>query len=289
MSKTIRKHMPTIYIHPILLIFIIISFLTGTFTELVIILFIVLIHELGHYMVAHAFKWRIKHIMLWVFGGVMHTDEHGNKSIFEETCVTIAGPLQHIFIYVVAYILSVGNFVPEHISELLYFYNTVILLFNLLPIWPLDGGKLLFLVLCILFPYRHAYHMTIISSIIACLTLIILQLFLLPFTLSAFLITLFILLENWNEWKHRFYVFIRFLLKRYEGDADIRKIHALTVPHHYDLIDIFSLFKQTKKHTIYILYPNGTRKQIDENDCLQYYFYEKKSKQMIGDIVSNHV
>lgn len=72
--------MPTIYIHPILLIFFVIAFLTGTFTELVIILSIVLIHELGHYTVAHVFKWRIKHIMLWVFGGVMQTEEHGSSA-----------------------------------------------------------------------------------------------------------------------------------------------------------------------------------------------------------------
>src|SRR5690625_7588673 len=96
---TIRKFIPPIHVHPLLMIFMIISFLTGTFMELSIILAIVLFHELGHFLFARLFHWRIHSIMLWVFGGVMKTEEHGNKPIHEDALVTIAGPLQHIIIY----------------------------------------------------------------------------------------------------------------------------------------------------------------------------------------------
>src|SRR5699024_11983500 len=60
------------------------------------LLSIVLFHELGHYGAAKFFKWRIKGIMLWIFGGVMDTDEHGNKPFHEDIIVTVAGPLQHL-------------------------------------------------------------------------------------------------------------------------------------------------------------------------------------------------
>src|SRR5699024_12020095 len=93
---TTSRILPPIHIHPILIIFIIISFVTGTFLQLFIILSIVLFHELGHYGAAKFFKWRIKGIMLWIFGGVMDTDEHGNKPFHEDIIVTIAGPLQHL-------------------------------------------------------------------------------------------------------------------------------------------------------------------------------------------------
>lgn len=279
--------MPTIYIHPILLIFFVIAFLTGTFTELVIILSIVLIHELGHYTVAHVFKWRIKHIMLWVFGGVMQTEEHGNKDMLEEILVTIAGPFQHIIIYGVTYLLAQGHVIPGSIIDIIYFYNTIILLFNLLPIWPLDGGKLLFLCLSCLFPYRHAYHMVIISSIIACLSLLILQLFLFPFTLSAFLITCFLLLENINEWRHRFYVFIRFLLNRYKSGNVNKQKSTLVIPANYTLMDVLSLFMQTKKHTIYVSLPNGRGSHLSEYDCLYYYFDGNHLNQSIGELTNS--
>src|SRR5690625_6878376 len=77
--------------------------------ELSIILAIVLFHELGHFLFARLFHWRIHSIMLWVFGGVMKTEEHGNKPIHEDALVTIAGPLQHIIIYVGLFVLSTNN------------------------------------------------------------------------------------------------------------------------------------------------------------------------------------
>src|SRR5699024_12570060 len=93
------KLLPPIHIHPILIIFIIISFVTGTFMHLFVILIIVLIHELGYYSMAKFFKWRIKRIMLWIFGGVMESDVHGRRHDNEVLIVNIAGQLQHVFNY----------------------------------------------------------------------------------------------------------------------------------------------------------------------------------------------
>lgn len=82
---------------------------------------IVLFHELGHYMMAVSFGWRIKNITLWVFGGVMDTDEHGNRPLYEEALVSIAGPLQHVFIYLGMIILAPFDIVPKSIMELVMY------------------------------------------------------------------------------------------------------------------------------------------------------------------------
>ncbi|MFD2046214.1 site-2 protease family protein [Ornithinibacillus salinisoli] len=281
---TIHKHLPPIHLHPILLIFIVIAFLTGTFVELMIILLIVLWHELGHYIAAKAFKWRIQSIILWVFGGKMVTDEHGNKSIYEEAVVTIAGPFQHVLIYLLVSILSIYHVIPPFFIETIIFYNTVILIFNLLPIWPLDGGKLLFLLLTLFFPYRKAYHTIIMFSMITCIGLIIGQFLFYPFTLSTFLILLFLFMENKTEWKQRYYVFMRFLLHRYEGSSTIKSVRAIEVSHHVSLMDVFAQFQRDKKHSIYISLPGKNRIALDENDCLHSYFYDKQYSKTIGEV-----
>src|SRR5690625_6027208 len=97
---TIRKFIPPIHVHPLLMIFMIISFLTGTFMELAIILAIVLFHELGHFLFERLFHLRIHSIMLWIFVGVMKTEEHGNIPIHEDDLVTISDPMLHVIIYV---------------------------------------------------------------------------------------------------------------------------------------------------------------------------------------------
>src|SRR5690625_7649234 len=103
MSMIFRKYFPTIQFHPILLIFMVISFLTGTFMELSIILIIVVIHELGHYFMSVFFKWRADSIVLWVLGGVMKTEEHGNNSLWDDAIILIAVRLQNNMIYLAIY------------------------------------------------------------------------------------------------------------------------------------------------------------------------------------------
>ncbi|WP_164668483.1 site-2 protease family protein [Virgibacillus doumboii] len=284
---TLHKFIPSIHIHPILLVFIIISFFTGTFTELMIIVSIVLFHELGHFMAAKLFNWRIKGIMLWVFGGVMDTDEHGTRPLHEEMIVTVAGPIQHIFIYVLILFFSLdSSAVPSSIIDSVLFYNTVILVFNLLPIWPLDGGKLLFQVLSAILPYRKAYNYVILFSICTIVILLVVQLFFIPFTLSAFVLFLFLFMENRGDWKRRYYVFIRFLLRRYQGETYVKGIRPIEVPHHIFLMDVFSHFHREKKHPIYIAFPGGVRRSIDEMDCLHSYFHEQNYMKSVGEIAS---
>ncbi|QKY69576.1 site-2 protease family protein [Lentibacillus sp. CBA3610] len=283
---TLNNLLPPVHIHPILLIFIIISFLTGTFIELMTILVIVLIHELGHFTAAKWFGWRIRGIMLWVFGGVMQTDENGTRPFHEEVVVTIAGPIQHLFIYLVLFFLSGSHAVLPSIVEMGFFYNTVILLFNLLPIWPLDGGKLVLLLFSELFPYRKAYDCAIILSICINMIVIVALLLLVPFTLSAFLLFTFLLMENGKDWKHRYYVFMRFLLQRYQGKNHFNRIHTIEVTYNTSLMDVFNRFRRDKNHTVYVTFPGNTRQSMSEAECLYSYFHERNYRKPIGELVS---
>lgn len=254
--------------------------------ELSIILSIVLFHELGHYIMAELFRWRIQSIMLWVFGGVMETDEHGNRPIREEALVTIAGPFQHIIIYIILFFLSRIDLVPDSVLDLVFYYNTAIFMFNLLPIWPLDGGKLLYLLFSAHFPYKRAYHSIIIFSMVTSLLLLLLQFILFPFTLSAFFIMIFLFMENRSEWKQRYYVFIRFLLKRYEGNTFVKSVRPIIVSHDNSLMDVFGSFRREKKHPIYITFPERERMSMDENECLRSYFHDKQYNKTIGEIIN---
>ncbi|MFC4022647.1 site-2 protease family protein [Oceanobacillus longus] len=280
----LTNYVPSIHIHPVLYIFIVISFITGTFLELFIIFFLVLFHELGHYTAAKVFKWRIKNIVLWVFGGVMDTDEHGNKPMKEEVLVTIAGPFQHLIIYFFCFLAEAFQIFPLSVLELILYYNTILFIFNLIPIWPLDGGKLLLLLTSAYFPFKKSYHFTILFSMVTIVIVLIIQLLFFPFTLSSFFIWIFLFMENRTDWKQRFYVFMRFLLRRYDGESSINGVVPLHVASESSFLEVFSQFRREKKHPIYIIYPGNERKSVDESDCLQSYFYEKAYNHTIGDI-----
>ena len=271
------------------MIFSFIALLTGTFVDLFIIMLIVLLHEFGHYVAANYYKWRIQSIDLWVFGGVMKTDEYGSKSIREELIVTLAGPFQHIIIYLILGLFSFQSIISHSLIDLIFYYNSVILLFNLLPIWPLDGGKIVCILNNLFIPYRLAYERTIIFSMVVCLGLIAGQLFFLPFNLSSLIIMIFLLMENRSGWQQRYYVFMRFLLHRYEKHFSDYPRTPIVVKGNIRLIDLFKKFHQGKRHLIHI--PGVNHREtiiVDELDCLRFYFEDKYYSQPVNELVSKY-
>src|SRR5699024_10188834 len=105
---------------------------------LFMLLSIVIIHEFGHFLAASYFRWHIEKITFWVFGAVMETSEFGARRIYEDLLVTIAGPIQHVFIFLLLLFLQSVEIVPPAIIDMGMTYNFILLMFNLLPIYPLD-------------------------------------------------------------------------------------------------------------------------------------------------------
>jgi len=104
----------------------------------------VLVHELGHALSARFWNQRT-HIELGPFGGL--TVRHGpSLGLFREFIVILMGPLCGFFLAFVGYLLLLTN--PQ-IPALIYFYyilwvaNMFWSILNLLPVHPLDGGKLM--------------------------------------------------------------------------------------------------------------------------------------------------
>lgn len=272
--STLHNITKQIHFHPILLIFGCIAMLTGTFMQMLIIFIIIFWHEMGHYAAARFYKWRIRRVIFWVFGGVMETEEHGNQPLKEDVIVTVFGPLQHLIIYFFIAICMRFSLLPESILSIAVEYNTLILLFNLLPIYPLDGGKLCFHLLSYVYPYRKAHEIIIRFSLLACLSLLVLQLVFLPFTLSAFLLIGFIILENWHEWKNRAYVFIRFLLYRKTYSQAGKRIKNLYVAPSCTCFAVCKQFYRDAYHEIHL--QEGRERIISEEACLKGYFHAYK-------------
>lgn len=281
MLMALRNFYSYFTFHPTLIVFVLISFLTGTFVQLFIILCIVTVHELGHFFAAKYFNWRIDSIMLWAFGGVMKTDEYSTRPLKEEFIVTISGPLQHGVIFLIVKILLPLFSVPDAlIADILYF-NLVILLFNLLPIYPLDGGKFSLIFLSFLLPYRQAYRLMLILSFVTCSVIIVGQLLLFPFTFTATLLFVFLIVEINKFWRNEYFTFIRFLLSRLYERPHFKKIKHIYATKNDRLIDLFNQFSRNKLHRLYV-----TRHTfISERKGLDYYFNKHRHRDSVFEII----
>jgi stage IV sporulation protein FB len=273
------------HIHPLFWLLTGLAIVTAHFKELMMLFFIILVHEMGHVVSAHFFSWRIKRIQLLPFGGVAEMEEHGNRPLKEELIVTLAGPLQHIWLVGVAYFLQMSGVISQETFELFLFHNVIIFCFNLLPIWPLDGGKLLFLLLSLKYSFFKSHRLTLILSTIA-VVLFISSIFMYqPTQLNLWIVISFLIFSIIMEWRQRHFVFMRFLLERYYGkQSTFKTLKPIIVDDHQKIHQVLLLFHRGYKHPIIINKEGNHQIPIDENELLHAYFSEKKTTETIGEV-----
>jgi Zn-dependent protease len=107
----------------------------------------VLAHELSHSIVAKNGGMTVRGIVLHVFGGVSLINEDRYQPGLEFR-VAIAGPLLSIllgfiFLFARQYVFTLEGSTAHSLLTYLYFINFVLAVFNLLPGFPLDGGRIL--------------------------------------------------------------------------------------------------------------------------------------------------
>lgn len=167
---------------------VLISFLAGYFEYTFLTILLVLIHELGHFLMGIILKLKVKEINIYFFGGVTLLNEDLNLPIYKEILFLIMGPLLQIFfVLFIKYLYTLG-YVNVLTYEKIIIINKFLLTFNLLPILPLDGGKLVNNILDYFLPYKLSHKISIIISIVFIPFIIIINNKLLGIVLTLFLI-----------------------------------------------------------------------------------------------------
>jgi stage IV sporulation protein FB len=285
MIEVFRK----IHIHPLFWIVMGIAVVTARFHELMTLLLIIFIHEMGHALMAHFFSWRIKKISILPFGGVAEMDEHGNRPLKEEFLVIAAGPLQHIWLSIFMYVLWTIEIISTSYFSMFMEFNMMILFFNLLPIWPLDGGKLLHLILSRYKPYLQASRFSVVSSFIFLVMFHLISLLLSPFNLNIWVVVIYLYVSLWFEWKQIRFVFMRFLLERYYGKKNVIKgLKPIVVDSNDFLFEVLEQFQRGSKHPLVVIDEGKELGKLDENELLHAYFSEKMVSARIKDIMYNY-
>ena len=149
--------------------------------------------------------------------------------------------------------------IRDYIYNLFTIYNKSILIFNILPIHPLDGSKILNLLLSKILPFNIANKLNIIISIITLIILISINYY--EFNYTTFLILGIILDNIIKYYKQLKYIFNKFLLERY--------IYKIT----YNKTKKINKIKHMYKEKYHILKENNT--YITEKQALSNKFRRK--------------
>jgi Zn-dependent protease len=119
----------------------------------------VILHEFGHSLQVKRFGIRVRDIVLLPIGGMARADRIPEKP-WQEIVVAISGPAINFILAAVLYlVMEIRGRPPDIESDFvtnLLVINLFLGIFNLIPAYPMDGGRILRGLLALKFPYLRA-------------------------------------------------------------------------------------------------------------------------------------
>lgn len=211
-----------IEIHNITYITMLISFLSGYFQYIYILLLIIFIHEFGHFFISNLINIKANKIIIYPFGGLTIYDSDLNLNTNKELISLLGGIMFQLLFYFLVVIIHNNNLMTDNVFNIIKRINIILISFNFLPILPLDGGRLLNILLDKIFPYRLSNKLTLIVSILFLGLFIMYKRTILSILLFVFLLKEIILEINNIDNKY-----MTFLFERYKNNYSFKKIKRI--------------------------------------------------------------
>ena len=196
------------------------------------------------------FKIEIKEIYIYPLGAISKFNMPLNINPIKEFIILIMGPIFQIL----AYFILVKLF-PVY-ESIIRIYNIGILGFNLLPIYPLDGGKLLKLFLDKYISYKNSFNIIIYISYLVVLIIVLINR---NININLIIITIFLLFLVSKEKRRINCYYQKFILERYLNNYNFKNSK---------IINSKDRFYRNKKHII----------KIDDNYYLEKEYLNKLYK-----------
>ena len=245
--------MKKIKVGPSFFILIVVCLVTNNLLILLNYFLALMFHELAHLYTAIKCGYGLKQFKISMFGFSVELGENINPN--DAFVINIAGPMCNFFLCICC--LAMYQLLPNSYEYLNVFCaaNLVLAIFNLLPIYPLDGGK----IFQCMFSNQKVYKtVDLIVRYVLSIVFIIL------FILSGF--------EGFNWFYLMMFVFLLFSKKKeettfslfkYKNHKKVEKVEILRVSEELSLYELLKKIN-TKKYTIFYC-SNLKQKYVDED------------------------
>ena len=197
-------------IHPLFLPILFSIVFSGNVSYYALILSSLIIHEIGHIVAAFLCKVKIIRCVIMPYGGEIELQGGLSISPKKQLIIALGGPLATFLC------ILVTPFLDPLLANLLLKILLILLIINLMPIWPLDGGRIILALILIFSPkIRWIEFYLALSAFLIVVTGLISFLFL-PKSLFLFILSIFLFLQIYREWKFRKYrfAFEKYVVKR---------------------------------------------------------------------------
>lgn len=171
--KLFRLFGVPVYLHWTFLLMVAAFAWFGLLSILLMLFSIVILHEFGHILMARRYGIPCSGVVLLPIGGIAGLNDVPPE---HEFMITLAGPLVNVVLAVLAFIPYVLLCSIGHISEFLVMYvifNVILFIFNMLPVYPMDGGRIMRSTLHRFTTHKNATWWAVrIGQVTACLMIV---------------------------------------------------------------------------------------------------------------------
>ena len=171
---------------------------------------------------ALVFKWKLDKIYIYPYGGLVKFNEKINRPLREELLILISGPLVQVILFMIITIIFRFNLISFRNYNLFKTYHYTLLLFNLLPIYPLDGGRILNILVNYLFPYKKGNKLVgLFSILVIFIGVISIK------NINLVFMSILLLFEIYKYFKDQDYLYNKLLLERYLGNYNFKRFKII--------------------------------------------------------------
>lgn len=138
----------SIRVHPAFILVFALYTVLGLAAQALLVFALILAHETAHLLTARAYGFKVIGLELFPFGGAAYIDDAFEGRKIEESIMALAGPaLNGILLFLAQALRWQGWWMNEWAEEFVRI-NFWLAIFNLLPVLPLDGGRVLRAFIC---------------------------------------------------------------------------------------------------------------------------------------------
>jgi stage IV sporulation protein FB len=236
--------------------YIILLIIIGFKGEILISFLVVIFHEGAHYFTAIMLGFSGFDLKITPIGAVLRLKELDEATPKEDLIISFSGPIFNIVIGIIFIIIK--SYTGTHWLDYLINSNMSLGLFNLIPAFPLDGGRILRDLFSMRHIYRRANELTIRISIILGYILILCFVFLLVFNIQNInigVIGIFIIVSSYKEKERIVYIIMGDIVKKKSKFIQRKYIENKSISVYYkgDLIGVLSLVDKNKYNVFTVL------------------------------------
>lgn len=179
-------------IHPSFYLYIISLYLLGKMKFIIIFILCFIVHELGHITLIKLSKLKIKKLTVFAYGGVLETNINANNNCYIEIAIFSAGVIFNLIFAIISYIIGIKE---------LTLVNLIFFLFNIVPIYPIDGYYIILNLLSLKLPFYKALKLSKLISLTTLCFFVIISLFINLYLIIVSIILFIYNLNNYRDYK----------------------------------------------------------------------------------------